>query len=173
MQKKKSVIACISLLAGSAMALSGTMAQATSAPYAAAATGTAGASAAVAADALYVAPGGTDSAAGTRTNPTTLSSAINRITAGGTIYLRGGTYNYSQTVAIPPGKNGLSGNRTEIFAYAGRDAGAELLGAERGLGQPRPRDRRRLVAPARLRRRACWRQRNPRSAATTTSSSAW
>lgn len=70
-------------------------------------------------DALYVAPGGTDSAAGTLANPTTLASAINRIAAGGTIYLRGGTYNYSQTIAIPPGKNGLSGNRTEIFAYAG------------------------------------------------------
>jgi hypothetical protein len=71
------------------------------------------------ADALYVAPGGTDSAAGTEANPTTLASAISRINPGGTIYLRGGTYNYSQTIAIPPGKNGLSGNRTEIFAYPG------------------------------------------------------
>ena len=58
-------------------------------------------------------------AAGTEANPTTLTSAISRINPGGTIYLRGGTYNYSQTINIEPGKNGLSGNRTELFAYPG------------------------------------------------------
>ncbi|MEU9060924.1 right-handed parallel beta-helix repeat-containing protein [Streptomyces sp. NPDC048430] len=117
MQKKKSVIACISLLAGSAIALSGTMAQATSAPHAATSTGTAVASAAVAADALYVAPGGSDDAAGTESAPTTLSSAISRVTSGGTIYLRGGTYEYSETVTIPPGNDGTSSARTTLAAY--------------------------------------------------------
>src|SRR5690349_8200898 len=39
--------------------------------------------------ALYVAPNGTDGAAGTQASPTTLTSAITRVTAGGTIYLRG------------------------------------------------------------------------------------
>ncbi|MFJ6854523.1 right-handed parallel beta-helix repeat-containing protein [Streptomyces sp. NPDC091271] len=117
MQKKKSVIACISLLAGSAIALSGTMAQATSAPHAATATGTAGASAAVAADALYVAPGGSDDAAGTESDPTTLSSAISRVTSGGTVYLRGGTYEYSETVTIPPGNDGTASARTTLAAY--------------------------------------------------------
>jgi pectate lyase len=77
--------------------------------------GTSGPSAAT----LYVAPGGTDSAAGTEANPTTLTSAISRIDPGGTIYLRGGTYNLSQTVQIEPGNNGLSGNRTKLFAYSG------------------------------------------------------
>ncbi|MGW0820349.1 carbohydrate-binding protein [Streptomyces sp. NPDC002845] len=69
--------------------------------------------------ALYVAPNGTDSAAGTESAPTTLTSAISRITPGGTIYMRGGTYRYSQTVTIPAGNNGTSGDRTELSAYPG------------------------------------------------------
>jgi hypothetical protein len=68
-------------------------------------------------DALYVAPNGSASADGSIANPTTLASAISRIKAGGTIYLRGGTYNLSTTIDIPPGKDGASGNRTELFAY--------------------------------------------------------
>ena len=68
---------------------------------------------------LYVAPGGTDSAAGTQSAPTTLASAISRITPGGTIYLRGGTYQYSQTITIPPGNDGTSSARTNLSAYPG------------------------------------------------------
>jgi hypothetical protein len=66
-----------------------------------------------------VAPGGTDGAAGTQSNPTTLTSAITRITAGGTIYMRGGTYNYGQTVTIAPGNNGTSSARKKLTAYPG------------------------------------------------------
>jgi hypothetical protein len=69
--------------------------------------------------ALYVAPGGTDSAAGTISAPTTLTSAITRIAAGGTIYLRGGTYAHSATVTIPAGNNGSSGALKTISAYPG------------------------------------------------------
>ncbi|MGW7289939.1 carbohydrate-binding protein [Streptomyces sp. NPDC054847] len=69
--------------------------------------------------ALYVAPNGTDSASGTQADPTTLTSAISRITPGGTIYLRGGTYRHSQTVTIPQGNNGSAGDRTELSAYPG------------------------------------------------------
>ncbi|SCL68800.1 Right handed beta helix region [Micromonospora citrea] len=68
---------------------------------------------------LYVAPTGTDGAAGTEANPTTLTSAITRIAAGGTIYLRGGTYRYSQTITIGQGNNGTSSARKNIFAYPG------------------------------------------------------
>jgi hypothetical protein len=68
---------------------------------------------------LYVAPNGSDSAAGTEANPTTLTSAITRVAAGGTIYLRGGTYNYAQTVTIAPGNNGTSGARKTVSAYPG------------------------------------------------------
>ena len=68
---------------------------------------------------LYVAPGGSAGASGTQSDPTTLASAIDRITPGGTIYLRGGTYHHSQTVTIPAGNNGTSGDRTELAAYPG------------------------------------------------------
>ncbi|MGN9755789.1 carbohydrate-binding protein [Streptomyces sp. SD31] len=68
---------------------------------------------------LYVAPNGTDGAAGTQSAPTTLTSAISRISAGGTIYLRGGTYNQSATVTIPVGNNGTSSARTKLSAYPG------------------------------------------------------
>ncbi|QEU68973.1 carbohydrate-binding protein [Streptomyces galilaeus] len=71
------------------------------------------------ATALYVAPNGTDGAAGTQAAPTTLTSAISRITPGGTIYLRGGTYSHAQTVTIPAGNNGTAADRTELLAYPG------------------------------------------------------
>ncbi len=66
---------------------------------------------------LYVAPNGSDSAPGTITQPTTLTSAITRITAGGIIYMRAGTYNFSTGVTIARGNNGTSSARKQIFAY--------------------------------------------------------
>ncbi|KWV31253.1 cellulose-binding domain-containing protein [Micromonospora rifamycinica] len=68
---------------------------------------------------LYVAPNGTAGAAGTQANPTTLASAITRVTAGGTIYVRAGTYNLAQTVTIEPGNNGTASARKKLFAYPG------------------------------------------------------
>jgi hypothetical protein len=68
---------------------------------------------------LYVAPNGTAGAAGTISTPTTLASAITRVTAGGTIYLRGGTYPNSSTITIAPGNNGTSGALKNITAYPG------------------------------------------------------
>lgn len=96
----RTVIAGVSLLAGSLVALSGNPAQAAS-------------------SVLYVAPSGTDGAAGTESAPTTLTSAISRIAPGGTIHLRGGTYRYAQTVTIPAGNNGTSSARTKLSAYPG------------------------------------------------------
>lgn len=93
----RSAVACAGLLAGALIALPATTAQAESA--------------------LYVAPNGSDSAAGTESAPTTLPSAISRISSGGTIYVRGGTYNLSQTVTIPQGNNGTSSARTNLVAY--------------------------------------------------------
>src|SRR5207248_212869 len=55
---------------------------------------------------LFVAPNGSQNASGSESDPTTLTSAITRITSGGTISMRGGTYNLSQTVDIAPGNNG-------------------------------------------------------------------
>jgi hypothetical protein len=94
------VIASVGLLAGTLVALSGTPAQAASTVQ-------------------YVSPSGTDSAAGTQSAPTTLTSAISRIASGGTIYLRGGTYDHSSTVTIPAGANGSSGALTTLSAYPG------------------------------------------------------
>ncbi|AOS61647.1 pectate lyase family protein [Actinoalloteichus hymeniacidonis] len=70
-------------------------------------------------EALYAAPDGSDNAAGTESDPTTLTSAIDRVAPGETIYLRGGTYNESETVHIEPGNDGTSSSRTELFAYPG------------------------------------------------------
>jgi pectate lyase len=69
--------------------------------------------------ALYVAPGGSDGASGTESDPTTLSSAIGRVGSGGTIYMRGGTYHYSQPITIAAGNDGTSGGRTVLSAYPG------------------------------------------------------
>jgi hypothetical protein len=82
------------------------------------ASGTTSQAAAQAATTVYVAPSGTAGAAGTLADPTTLASAISRVAAGGTIYLRGGTYAYSQTVTVPQGQNGTASARTTITAYA-------------------------------------------------------
>lgn len=71
------------------------------------------------ADALYVAPTGRDGASGSISDPTTLTSALTRVAAGGTIFLRGGTYNFAQTVTIPPTNNGTSSARKKLMAYQG------------------------------------------------------
>jgi hypothetical protein len=69
--------------------------------------------------AVYAAPNGTDSAAGTQAAPTTITSAITRIAAGGTIYLRGGSYNLSTTVTIAAGNNGTASARKTLSGYPG------------------------------------------------------
>lgn len=69
--------------------------------------------------ALYVAPNGSAAAAGTISAPTTLDSAITRVGAGGTIYLRGGTYSESTTITVQPGNNGTASARTLMSAYPG------------------------------------------------------
>ncbi|MCH7230871.1 right-handed parallel beta-helix repeat-containing protein [Glycomyces sp. L485] len=70
-------------------------------------------------NALFVAPTGTDDAAGTESDPTTLISAIDRITPGRAIYMRGGTYEFSQTVVIELGNNGTAQGRNLLSAYPG------------------------------------------------------
>jgi hypothetical protein len=69
----------------------------------------------VVANAIYVAPTGTSSAAGTITAPTTLATAISRVSAGQTIYLRGGTYALSSTINLT--KSGTSGSQIALRAY--------------------------------------------------------
>jgi hypothetical protein len=69
--------------------------------------------------ALYVAPNGSAGAAGTQSAPTTLASAVTRIAAGGTIYLRGGTYALSATQTIATGNNGTASALKTLTAYPG------------------------------------------------------
>ncbi|CAM3515320.1 carbohydrate-binding protein [Kibdelosporangium persicum] len=69
------------------------------------------------ADTLYVAPGGSDNAAGTISNPTTLASALTRVAVGGTIFMRGGTYRYSETITIAQDNNGTASARKKLYAY--------------------------------------------------------
>ncbi|GLY31541.1 LamG-like jellyroll fold domain-containing protein [Kineosporia sp. NBRC 101731] len=69
--------------------------------------------------ALYVSPSGTAGAAGTISAPTTLASAVTRVAAGGTIYLRGGTYSLSTTQTIAAGNNGTASAYKTLSAYPG------------------------------------------------------
>ena len=72
-----------------------------------------------ASEALYVAPSGSASADGSIGSPTTLASALTRVGAGGTIYLRAGTYSLSTTQTIAVGNNGTSSARKTLSAYPG------------------------------------------------------
>ena len=65
---------------------------------------------------LFVAPSGNDSNPGTISAPLlNLSTAINQVKLGDTIFVRGGTFNYNATISIS--KSGTSTSRYYIFAY--------------------------------------------------------
>jgi len=67
---------------------------------------------------LYVSASGSASAAGTISAPTDLATAITKIAAGHTIWLRGGTYSLSALITIAEGNNGTSATTTKnISAY--------------------------------------------------------
>lgn len=63
-------------------------------------SGTSGDPEPIDADALFVAPNGEANALGSLDAPTTLESAVSKVAAGRTIYLRGGTYVLSRTVGL-------------------------------------------------------------------------
>ncbi|WP_205513071.1 InlB B-repeat-containing protein [Longitalea arenae] len=67
---------------------------------------------------LYVSPGGSASNPGTSISaPTTLANALATVTAGGTIYMRGGTYNLTATVVIAESNSGTASATKKLFAY--------------------------------------------------------
>jgi uncharacterized repeat protein (TIGR02543 family) len=67
---------------------------------------------------LYVSPSGSASSSGTSISaPTTLANALATITAGNTIYMRGGTYNLTSTVVIAESNSGSSSATKKLFAY--------------------------------------------------------
>ena len=69
--------------------------------------------------AIYAAPDGTDDAAGSEADPTTLPAAIAQVEPGGQIFLRGGRYDLAETVTIEPGNDGTPSARTLLSAYPG------------------------------------------------------
>lgn len=67
---------------------------------------------------LYVSPSGSSSNSGTSISaPTTLDNALATVTAGGTIYMRGGTYSYSTSIIIADTNNGTSSANKNVVAY--------------------------------------------------------
>ncbi|GMK37671.1 hypothetical protein PCCS19_07250 [Paenibacillus sp. CCS19] len=88
---------------------------------------------------LIVAPNGSASNPGTLSQPTTLASALTKIAAGKTIYLRGGTYSYSAPLTIDRANSGAStSSRKQIAAYNGEKPVLDFSGeafdsAQRGL----------------------------------------
>ncbi len=64
----------------------------------------------------YVSPSGSDSNTGTISSPfLTIGKAVTKVSAGQTIYLRGGTYNLTSTITIS--KSGTASAYINLFAY--------------------------------------------------------
>jgi pectate disaccharide-lyase len=88
---------------------------------------------------LYVSPTGSASNSGTSISaPTTLANAIATITAGSTIYMRGGTYNLTATVLIAESNSGTASAPKNIFAYGSEVpvisfAGMAVSSSNRGI----------------------------------------
>lgn len=75
-------------------------------------------------DALFVAPDGTSDGAGTIGDPLSLSAAVSKVTAGGTIYVRGGKYALSSTIGLS--LDGREGAAIDLRAYP-LDSGRPLF----------------------------------------------
>lgn len=68
---------------------------------------------------LVIGPAGTNAAAGTATEPTTLHAAVARIAAGDTILVLNGTYKYADSCYIDSTNNGTSEKMKHLFAAPG------------------------------------------------------
>lgn len=67
---------------------------------------------------IYVATDGLEANPGTLAQPTTLPKAITLVQPGGTIYLRGGTYSYSNQITIDRNNHGFGDVlRKRLFAF--------------------------------------------------------
>ncbi|WP_143315885.1 Ig-like domain-containing protein [Clostridium sp. HBUAS56017] len=68
---------------------------------------------------IYVSPEASDSGTGTINDPMSLTSAVSNVTAGGTIYVKGGTYKFSKQFTIPYTNNGSENDMKSIVALNG------------------------------------------------------
>ncbi|HPT02987.1 MAG TPA: right-handed parallel beta-helix repeat-containing protein, partial [Bacteroidales bacterium] len=67
----------------------------------------------------YLSPTGSDNNSGTLASPFySLNKAWTFVSAGDTVYMRGGTYSYT-TQQVMTGKNGTAGNMIKVWAYPG------------------------------------------------------
>lgn len=87
---------------------------------------------------LYVAPNGSATNPGTLSSPMTLEAALTQIAPGKTIYMRGGTYSYGQTITVERGNSGTSGSRKGLVAYGSEKpvldfSAQEFASVNRGL----------------------------------------
>jgi len=91
----------------------------------------------VSATKYYVSPGGNDvSGNGSRDNPWfSLNKAWTQVSAGDTIFMRGGTYNYPKQALT--GKNGGVGNYIKILPYPGEKPSLKKSGSYANTGWPR------------------------------------
>ncbi|MBE6876911.1 MAG: DUF1565 domain-containing protein, partial [Ruminococcus sp.] len=69
---------------------------------------------------IYCSPNGTGDGSST-SSPTTVAKAISSVSAGGYIYLLGGTYSFSSPIKIEQSNSGSSGKYKTIAAYNGAD----------------------------------------------------
>jgi len=82
---------------------------------------------------LVAAPDGRDSAPGTLAEPTTLTTAIKKIGAGSTIFLRDGTYAYSEQISIQQSNSGSAGKYKTIRPYNEEKPVLDFSSQARGL----------------------------------------
>lgn len=92
----------------------------------------------IVADAIYCSPTATSSGKGTKDSPIDVLSALTMVQPGGTIYLLGGTYNYTETILIEESNSGSAGKFKTIMAYPGETVkfdftGQEVSGSARGF----------------------------------------
>ncbi|MBE6845298.1 MAG: silent information regulator protein Sir2 [Ruminococcus sp.] len=82
----------------------------------------------VVADAIYCSPDASSSGAGTKDDPIDVKSALTKVKAGGTIYLLGGTYKFSEQLTIEESNSGTAGAMKTIRAYPGADVYFDFSG---------------------------------------------
>lgn len=92
----------------------------------------------ISSDAIYCSPTATSSGKGTKDSPIDVLSALTMVQPGGTIYLLGGTYKYTQTILIEESNSGSAGKFKTIMAYPGEAVkfdftGQAVSGSARGF----------------------------------------
>ncbi|GEM_PF-1700501 len=76
---------------------------------------------------IYCSPNGTGDGS-SASSPTTVAKAITSVSAGGYIYLLGGTYKFSSPIKIEQSNSGSSGKYKTIAAYNGADVVFDFSG---------------------------------------------